>query len=202
MPGHRRQLRARPFAIFARKLARRSFYAGALSLVLILPTAHAAFSAKTLNTGDSWVVPTYNYTTETNNLGPYLYWKLDDATASTTAADSSGNGRTGTYNSTWTKNQTGALVDQTPNLAVKAGNAAAPAANTSCVYTTSTTGMATPGPMVYSEVIWFKTTSTDRWQVDRLGEQQDRGIRQLGCGRSVRPHDLHGRQRRTVVRRV
>ncbi|HTC71017.1 MAG TPA: LamG-like jellyroll fold domain-containing protein [Acidothermaceae bacterium] len=148
------------FTVFAGRLARRSLYAGALSLVLILPTAHAAFSAKTLNTGDSWVVPTYNYTTETNNLGPYLYWKLDDATASTTAIDSSGNGRTGTYNSTWTKNQTGALVDQTPNLAVKAGNAAAPAANTSCVYTTSTTGMATPGPMVYSEVIWFKTTST------------------------------------------
>ena len=149
-----------PFAIFAGKLARRSAYAGVLSLALILPTAHAAFSAKTMNTGDSWVVPTYNYTTETNNLGPYLYWKLDDATASTTAIDTSGNGRTGTYNSTWTKNQTGALVDQTPNLAVKEGNAAAPAANTSCVYTTSTTGMATPGPMVYSEVIWFKTTST------------------------------------------
>jgi signal peptidase I len=149
-----------PFSIFAGKLVRRSAYAGVLSLALILPTAHAAFSAKTMNTGDSWVVPTYNYTTETNNLGPYLYWKLDDATASTTAIDTSGNGRTGTYNSTWTKNQTGALVDQTPNLAVKAGNAAAPAANTSCVYTTSTTGMATPGPMVYSEVIWFKTTST------------------------------------------
>jgi signal peptidase I len=148
-----------PFAIFAGKLARRSAYAGVLSLALILPTAHAAFSAKTMNTADSWVVPTYNYTTETNNLGPYLYWKLDD-TAGTTAADTSGNGRTGTYNSTWTKNVTGALVDQTPNIAATETNAAGRAANTSCVYTTSATGMATPGPMVYSEVIWFKTTST------------------------------------------
>jgi Concanavalin A-like lectin/glucanases superfamily len=149
-----------PLTRVAGKLARRSVYAGVLSLALMLPTARAAFSAKTLNTADSWVVPTYNYTTETNNLGPYLYWKLDDATASTTAADTSGNGRTGTYNSTWTKNQAGALVDQAPNLAVTATNAAAPAANTSCIYTTSATGMATPGPMTYSEVVWFKTTST------------------------------------------
>jgi signal peptidase I len=149
-----------PFTRFAGKLARRTAYAGVLSLALVLPTARAAFSAKTLNTADSWVVPTYNYTTETNNLGPYLYWKLDDATASTTAADTSGNGRTGTYNSTWTKNQAGALVDQAPNLGVTETNAAAPAANTSCIYTTSATGMATPGPMTYSEVIWFKTTST------------------------------------------
>jgi signal peptidase I len=152
--------RRSPFTLFAGRLTRRCAYAVVLSLALVLPTAHAAFSATTFNTADSWVVPTYNYTTETNNLGPYLYWKLDDAAASTTAADTSGNGRTGTYNSTWTKNQTGALVDQATNLAVKATNAAGPAANTSCIYTTSATGMATPGPMTYSEVIWFKTTST------------------------------------------
>ena len=150
---------ASPFRRFATKLARRTMYAVVASLALLLPTAKAAFSATTLNTADTWTVPTYNYTTETNNLGPYLYWKLDDA-AGTTAVDTSGNGRTGTYNSTWTKSQVGALTDQTPNLAVKATNAAGPAANTSCVYTTSTTGMAVPGPMTYSEVIWFKTTST------------------------------------------
>lgn len=148
-----------PFGRFATKLARRSTYAAVASLALLLPSANAAFSATTFNTADQWAVPTYNYTTETNNLGPYLYWKLDD-TAGTTAADSSVNGRTGTYNSTWTKNQVGALVDQTPNVAAKEANASAPAASTSCVYTTSTTGMATPGPMTYSEVIWFKTTST------------------------------------------
>jgi len=150
---------ASPFGRFATKLARRTTYAAVASLALLLPTAKAAFSATTFNTADKWVVPTYNYTTETNNLGPYLYWKLDD-TAGTTAADTSGNGRTGTYNSTWTKNQVGALVDQTPNVAAKEANANAPAASTSCVYTTSATGMATPGPMTYSEVIWFKTTST------------------------------------------
>jgi signal peptidase I len=147
-----------PFGHFASKLARRTCYAAVASLALLLPTAKAAFSATTFNTADTWTVPTYNYTTETNNLGPYLYWKLDD-TAGTTAIDTSGNGRTGTYNSTWTKSQVGALTDQTPNLAVKAANAATRAANTSCIYTTSTTGMATPGPMTYSEVIWFKTTS-------------------------------------------
>jgi signal peptidase I len=148
-----------PFGRFATKLARRTTYAAVASLALLLPTAKAAFSATTFNTADTWTVPTYNYTTETNNLGPYLYWKLDDTTG-TAAADTSGNGRTGTYNSTWTKSQVGALVDQTPNLAATETNAAGRAANTSCVYTTSTTGMATPGPMTYSEVIWFKTTST------------------------------------------
>jgi signal peptidase I len=150
---------ASPFGRFATKLARRTTYAAIASLALLLPTAKAAFSATTFNTADKWVVPTYIYTTETVNLGPYLYWKLDD-TAGTTAADTSGNNRTGTYNSTWTKSQVGALVDQTPNVAAKEANANAPAASTSCVYTTSATGMATPGPMTYSEVIWFKTTST------------------------------------------
>ncbi|HWF41002.1 MAG TPA: LamG-like jellyroll fold domain-containing protein, partial [Acidothermaceae bacterium] len=149
-----------PFGRFATKLARRTTYAVVASLALLLPTAKAAFSATTFNTADTWNVPTYNYTTETNNLGPYLYWKLDDTTG-TTAADTSGNNRTGTYNSTWTKNQVGALVDQTPNVAATEANAGRPRTSTSCVYTTSTTGMATPGPMTYSEVIWFKTTSTD-----------------------------------------
>jgi signal peptidase I len=155
----KRPARAFAFGRFATKLARRTAYAAVASLALLVPTAKAAFSATTFNSADSWSVPVYNYTTETNNLGPYLYWKLDDTTG-TTAVDSSGNGRTGTYNSTWTKGQVGALTDQTPNLAATETNAAGRAANTSCVYTTSTTGMATPGPMVYSEVIWFKTTST------------------------------------------
>ena len=147
------------FRRFATRLARRTCYVTVASLALLVPSAQAAFSATTFNTGDTWTVPTYNYTTETNNLGPYLYWKLDD-TAGTTAADTSGNGRTGTYNSTWTKSQVGALTDQAPNLAVLATNAATRAANTSCIYTTSTTGIATPGPMTYSEVVWFKTAST------------------------------------------
>src|SRR5664279_988681 len=143
----------------AAKVARRSAYATLASLALVLPTAHAAFSAKTLNTANAWSVPLYGYTTETNNLGPYLYWKLDD-NAGATAADTSGNGRTGTYNSTWTKHIVGATPDDTVNFAATATNAAARAANTSCVYTTSATGIAVPGPMTYSEVVLFKTTST------------------------------------------
>jgi signal peptidase I len=146
---------------FAGKLTRRTVCAVLASLALVLPAAHAAFSATTFNTSDSWNVGTFSYTTETNNLGPYLYWKLDDLAASTTAADSSGNGRTGTYNSTFTKRVTGATPDDTTigNFAVTQTNAAGRAANTSCIYTTSAAGMAVPGPMLYSEVIWFKTTS-------------------------------------------
>jgi signal peptidase I len=144
----------------ARVFGRRAATVLAGSLALLLPTSQAAMSATTKNTTDTWSVPNYNYTTETNNLGPYLYWKLDDAAASTTAIDTSGNGRTGTYNSTWTKQIVGPLVDQAPNLAVTATNAGAAGANVSCVYTTSNTGIAATGPTVYSEIIWFKTVST------------------------------------------
>ena len=144
----------------ARAFVRRSSIVLAGSLALLLPTSQAAFSATTKDNNNSWTAGTYNYTTETNNLGPYLYWKLNDAAASTTAIDTSGNGRTGTYNSTWTKQIVGPLVDQAANLAVTPTNAGAQGANVSCVYTTSNTGIAVTGPAVYSEIIWFKTTST------------------------------------------
>ena len=71
------------------------------SAVLLLPTTIAAFAATTNNGSESWTVPNWDYTTQANLLGPYLYWKLDETgatVASQTAADASGNGRTGQYN--------------------------------------------------------------------------------------------------------
>ena len=161
--GSRRAAHAKPAAgigAAARAFGRRASIVLAGSLALLLPTSQAAMSATTKNNSNTWSVPNYNYTTETNNLGPYLYWKLDDAAASTTAIDTSGNGRTGTYNSTWTKQIVGPLVDQAANLAVTPTNAGAQGANVSCIYTTAAAGIATPGPAVYSEIIWFKTVST------------------------------------------
>jgi hypothetical protein len=126
-------------------------------------------------------VPNYNYTTETNNLGPFLYWKLDDAAASATAIDSSGNARAGTYNSTWTKGAVGALVDQATNLAVTPTNAATTGTNRSCVYTTSNVGIATPGPQIYSEIVWFKTVSTTGGKL--IGYENTRtGVSDSGAG--------------------
>ena len=39
----------------------------------------------------------HTLTTEVNNRGPYLYWKLDETGNAGTAADASGNNRTGSY---------------------------------------------------------------------------------------------------------
>jgi hypothetical protein len=142
------------------KMVRRTLTVAVTSLGLLIPTTQAAFSVTTKNNTNTWSVPNYNYTTETNNLGPFLYWKLDDAAASATAIDSSGNARTGTYNSTWTKGVVGALVDQATNLAVTPTNATAPNASVSCVYSPASAGIAQTGPTVYTEIVWFKTVST------------------------------------------
>jgi len=53
---------------------------------------------------------TTTYTTEVLADSPYLYWKLDE-TSGTTAADSSGNSRNGTYTNSPTLNQT-ALINE------------------------------------------------------------------------------------------
>jgi len=145
----------------ARAFARRSSIVLAGSLALLLPTSQAAFSATTKDNNNSWSVGTFSYTTETENLSPYLYWKLDEA-AGTVANDSGTNNHDGTYTSTWNKHTVGATIDDTTNLnfGVTAGNAAAPATNPSCIYTAGGGGMATPGPTAYSEIIWFKTVST------------------------------------------
>ena len=84
-----------------------------------IPTSTAAFSAITANTNDSWTIPNWNYTTEVNNLGPYLYWKLDETGNAGTAADASPNGRTGTYSpngngTNFTRLPDGGLVTDTP----------------------------------------------------------------------------------------
>jgi signal peptidase I len=131
------------------------------SLALLLPTSQAAMSATTKDNNNSWGVGTFSYTTETENLSPYLYWKLDEASG-TLANDSSVNNHDGTYTSTWNKRTVGPIVDDTTNLnfGVTPGNAGAPATNPSCIYTAGGTGMATPGPAAFSEIIWFKTTST------------------------------------------
>ncbi len=151
VPAHRRPRTS---------VVRRLVTASVASLGLLIPTSTAAISATTVNSSDTWSVPNYNYTTETKNLGPYIYWKLDDAAASTTAIDSSGNARNGTYNSTWTKQIVGPLVDQAANLAVTATNAAATGNNVSCVYAPAAANYPVgSSPTVYSLITWFKTNT-------------------------------------------
>lgn len=128
----------------------------AMGLCLAGPMTVAAFSATTSNTANAWSTANLNYTTEANALSPYLYWKLDETTG-TTAADASGNGRTGTYltdgsTTYFTRGVTGALTTDTPNSAVTLNNAA------SCLATTSTTAI--NAPQVFTLVAWFKAATT------------------------------------------
>jgi signal peptidase I len=129
----------------------------AMCLMLLAPTTVAAFAATTKNTADTWTVPNWSYSTEAKNLGPYLYWKLDETGTATAAADSSGNGHPGTYNTNgsttyFTRLTDGALVTDTPDNAVTLNNAA------SCINTTSTTLI--NAPATTTVVIWFKAPTT------------------------------------------
>jgi signal peptidase I len=124
----------------------------ALAGMLAIPTTGAAFTASTTNSTDTWSIPNWSYTTEVNALLPYLYWKLDETGTATTAADSSGNGRTGTYNPSggatdFTRLADGALVTDTPDRAVQLGVNA-------CINTTSTTAI--NAPQVFTVIAWFK----------------------------------------------
>jgi signal peptidase I len=120
------------------------FYAAAL----FIPSAMAAVSATTRTAASSWSVPQYSYTSTLQALNPWLYYKLDDTTGNN-ATDSSGNGRTGTYNGTYTRGVVGALTTDTPNLAVTSASAS------SCIFTPNSAKL-TPAPTVYSSTAWFR----------------------------------------------
>ena len=157
-------LERRVLTPFTARLATRIGFVALASGVLLLPTTIAAFAATTNNGSESWTVPNWDYTTQANLLGPYLYWKLDETgatVASQTAADASGNGRTGQYNGNlvpnvsatyFTRGITGALITDTPNSAVTLNNA------NSCINTVSTTLINAPAAVTV--IIWFKAPST------------------------------------------
>jgi signal peptidase I len=119
-----------------------------------VPSA-AAFSASTSNSADSWTVPNWAYTSEVNNLGPYLYWKLDETGNANTAADASGNGRTGTYSpngNAFTDIADGALLTETPDQAVALANANA------CIHTTNNNPI--NAPQVFTVIAWFRAPAS------------------------------------------
>ena len=130
-----------------------------MSLLLLLPATAAAFSATTKSAGNSWAVPVYDYPTEIMAISPkpYLYWKFDETTTGNSAADSSGNGRSGTYQSNggatyFTRLTDGALDHSTPDRAITLANDA------SCVTTSS--GTLINGQTPATVIIWFKAPST------------------------------------------
>jgi len=139
-------------------LGRRSAWILVLVAALFAPTGTAAaFSATTRNTGSSFAVPNWDYTATVNGYSPYLYWKLDETGTTATAADASGNGRTGSYRTNgsttyFTKGVPGAFLTDTPDTGVTQVNAA------SCINTTSTTAI--NAPQSVTVIGWFNGTGT------------------------------------------
>ena len=102
-------------------------------------------------------MPNWSYRDAIVERNPYLYWRLDETGNATTAADASGNGRTGTYNpngntSNFTRLADGALVTDTPDRAVRLVGANA------CINTTSAT--AVNAPQVFTVIAWFRAPTT------------------------------------------
>ncbi|MGH8913394.1 MAG: signal peptidase I [Acidimicrobiia bacterium] len=115
-------------------------------------TSAAAFTASSGNTTDTWAIPNWSYGNEINSLGPYLYWKLDETGSAGTAADSSGNGRSGTYgpdggSANFTRLNNGALTTDSPDRAVQLGANA-------CITTSANTGI--NAPQVFTIIAWFR----------------------------------------------
>ena len=91
------------------------------SMMFIMPIPAAKSAMKLTTNAPIRTIPA----TEVNALNPYLYWRFEETGTATTAADSSGNGRTGTYNpngnaTNFTRLTTGALVTDTPEEMLRA----------------------------------------------------------------------------------
>jgi signal peptidase I len=136
------------------RLVRRTAYAALLVSVITVPGVGATFAATTNSATNAWTVGSWNYTGTITDLTPWMYWKLDE-TSGTTAGDTSGNNREGTYDpraSAFTRGIVGALTSDSPNLGVTLNG------TTACISTTSTTAMIAPTQL--TEIVWFKTTTT------------------------------------------
>jgi trimeric autotransporter adhesin len=92
--------------------------------------------------------PTDTYGSTIYDASPNLYWRLDE-TSGTVAHDITPNGNNGAYNGGVTFGTAGAITGTTDTAVTLNGSNA-----------TVATTAAVPGPSVYSEELWFKTTTT------------------------------------------
>ena len=106
-----------------------------------------------------------SYSSEVLTDSPLLYWRFEE-TSGTSAADSSGNGKTGTYVSSPTLGATGLISD---GVAVGLNGSGQYVYGPASETTTSTTQ--------FSAEAWFKTTSSSAMLV---------GMRQIGSGSGAR----------------
>lgn len=120
------------------------------ALAATVPPSSAAFNAQVSNSNNS--VSTQPYFTCAAAItanSPRIYYKLDEPSSATTATDSSGQGRNGTYQGTTTKGTTGACARD---------NGTAVTFNGTSGYINLATSLSVP--TTYSVSAWFKTTTT------------------------------------------
>ena len=114
----------------------------------------------TSSAGGTITVPTApadNYGAAVYNANPELYWRLDDAVGSSTVADSSPYGVTGSAQGGITFKQPGI---QAPGTAAQFDGSSGVVVSTQAV----------TNPTVYTEDAWFKTTTTSGGKIIGFGD--------------------------------
>jgi hypothetical protein len=126
-----------------------------------------------------------NYTTTVRGDFPFLYWRLNEASG-TTAADSSGNGRTGLYQGSVVFGQAGAIAGDTNKAVRLAGTSGTDG------YVTPQSTTAVTNPVTFSVELWFKTASTTGGKLIGFGSARtgtssryDRHVYMTNAGRLV-----------------
>ena len=127
---------------------------GLTALAGLIPSTESAFAAKVLNSTNTAASNPYftckaAAVSTTANGGFFAYPMID--ASGTSAADTSGNSRTGTYVGTWNAAASGPCSRDTAGAAVAGGTQ-------SYISTPTVTGLVTD-PEVFSLEIWFKTST-------------------------------------------
>ncbi|GCE76119.1 PKD domain-containing protein [Cellulomonas biazotea] len=105
-------------------------------------------------------VPADAYGKAVYNAGAELFWRLSEGSGST-AADAGQYGVTGTYRGTFLRSQSGALSGVSNNAVRTLGTSNTLVASTQLV----------AGPSVYSEELWFKTSTTNGGKLIGFGDR-------------------------------
>ncbi|MCW2847311.1 MAG: signal peptidase [Marmoricola sp.] len=132
---------------------------GVIAVGAVGAPADAAFKKSAVNPTSTLAaaVSFHPYQSEVVADSPYLYWKLDD-TSGTTTADTSGTNHPGTLLAQTTAfNQVGALTSETPNRAMGFS------------VTSITANAAVAAPSTFSVEAWVKSTSTTGGRIIGFG---------------------------------
>jgi len=146
----------------------------------------ASWSDTAAGTGSADANDWFTCSTAVTDLGPWLYWRFDENNATGNAADSSGNGRSGTY--------TGGITARAAQACSRdTGTAVTLNGSTGYVYSNATSQpTATAGPNTFTVQIWFRTTTNRGGKLIGFGlartgasNQYDRHLYMTDAGKIV-----------------